>query len=319
MHTIGQAAALTGVPSATLRAWERRYAVVAPVRSPAGYRLYDDQALQVLIAMASLVAAGWSPSQAAQHLAGGAPRSQDPGPEALDGHPQVTLPGHGDSASGGADIGALARGAVARDPRVVEQALDDAFAVGSFEHVVDGWLMPALRVLGAEWSAGRVDVAGEHVVSATVHRRLGAAMEAAGHAVGVPRVAVGTARGARHELGALAFSVVLRRAGLDVVYLGADLPPEHWVAAVRRHWPHAVVLTASMAADVVATRETVSALRATDPALPVYVGGAAQAEVAHGTIALGHSLREAAAVVVDTVARRGSGSGGPGRMADDGS
>ena len=68
MYTIGHAARLTGVPSATIRAWERRYGLVQPVRTEGGYRLYDEQGLQLLRAMGALVAAGWSPSQAAEHL-----------------------------------------------------------------------------------------------------------------------------------------------------------------------------------------------------------------------------------------------------------
>ena len=42
MYTVKHAAELTGIPAATLRMWERRYAVVTPVRSESGYRLYDD-------------------------------------------------------------------------------------------------------------------------------------------------------------------------------------------------------------------------------------------------------------------------------------
>ena len=41
MFTIKRAAELTGLPVATLRAWERRYGVVAPIRSEGGYRLYE--------------------------------------------------------------------------------------------------------------------------------------------------------------------------------------------------------------------------------------------------------------------------------------
>ena len=42
MYTIKQAAARTGVSVPTIRAWERRYGVVGPARTTAGYRLYDD-------------------------------------------------------------------------------------------------------------------------------------------------------------------------------------------------------------------------------------------------------------------------------------
>ena len=41
MYTIKQAAARTGLNVPTIRAWERRYGVVSPTRTAAGYRLYD--------------------------------------------------------------------------------------------------------------------------------------------------------------------------------------------------------------------------------------------------------------------------------------
>ena len=65
MYTIKRAAELTGIPVATLRAWERRYAVVRPERSSGGYRLYDDRALADLVLMQALVDQGWSAGQAA--------------------------------------------------------------------------------------------------------------------------------------------------------------------------------------------------------------------------------------------------------------
>lgn len=336
MYTIGHAARLTGVPSATLRAWERRYGLVTPVRTEGGYRLYDERGLQLLRAMAALVAAGWSPRQAAEHLRSDGNDSPDdeqhqPWEAYLTDTDQVgtdgaeSAPGsRGAKASKGSkgskaydaggdhegagpapdpdapvtrgawDVTALARGAAEMDPAAVGAAVDRAFAAGSLEQVVDTWLMPALQMLGDQWKAGRVDVAGEHVVSATLHRKLGAAMEATPPASGGPRVAVGLARGSHHELGILAFSVLLRRAGVEVVYLGADLPAQHWVAVVKHHDPSAVVIGVPTATDVLAVRETVAALHAARPRLSVHVGGGAQFEVGQGTIALGHAVTAAA-------------------------
>ncbi|WP_242513531.1 MerR family transcriptional regulator [Halochromatium salexigens] len=42
-YRIGAVARLTGIPPDTLRVWERRYAVVEPIRSEAGTRLYSAQ------------------------------------------------------------------------------------------------------------------------------------------------------------------------------------------------------------------------------------------------------------------------------------
>ena len=50
MYTIKQAAARTGLSVPIIRVWERRYGVVQPGRTPAGYRLYDDEAIARLAA-----------------------------------------------------------------------------------------------------------------------------------------------------------------------------------------------------------------------------------------------------------------------------
>jgi methanogenic corrinoid protein MtbC1 len=141
-------------------------------------------------------------------------------------------------------------------------------------------------------------------VSAVVQRRLGAALDAAGRATGAPRALVGLAHGSRHELGILAFAVVLQRAGLDVAYLGADVPPESWVAATRSHRPAVVVLGAPTRSDVVPVRETVAALAASCPETPVYVGGSAQDEVGGASRPLGHSIRRAVEDLSAAVAGR---------------
>ncbi len=74
MYTIKAVAEATGIPPATLRAWERRYAVVRPPRSPTGYRLYDESLIQDLRVMRELVAVGHPASEAARIVAG---RRQD--------------------------------------------------------------------------------------------------------------------------------------------------------------------------------------------------------------------------------------------------
>src|SRR3954451_1334456 len=68
MYTIGQASARTGVSVQTIRAWERRYGVVEPIRTAAGYRLFDDAALRRLSVMRSLVTVRWRPSAPPERL-----------------------------------------------------------------------------------------------------------------------------------------------------------------------------------------------------------------------------------------------------------
>lgn len=68
--TIGVAAARVGLTPATLRAWERRYGVPAPLRTAGGYRLYSQADLAVLIRMNALQEAGVRPGVAAALVRG---------------------------------------------------------------------------------------------------------------------------------------------------------------------------------------------------------------------------------------------------------
>jgi DNA-binding transcriptional MerR regulator/methanogenic corrinoid protein MtbC1 len=265
MYTIKQAALRSGVNVALLRAWERRYGIVEPTRTESGYRLYDDEAIERLRAMRTLVDAGWSARQAAERVASG---ELDDLEELAD----VTVTGPGST-----DIsGDFVRAAAAIDPIGIERALDDMFATGSFERVVEDRLYPALHALGDAWAAGEVDVAGEHAASAAAIRRLGMAFEASGRGpfTASAPLLVGLPPGTRHEVAALAFASAARRAGLAVVYLGADVPVESWVAAVDRTGARGVAIGAVIDRDVAAADDVIRALREAHPNLVIGVGGA---------------------------------------------
>lgn len=289
MYTIKRAAELTGIPAATLRAWERRYDLVDPQRTESGYRLYDEQTLDRIREMAALVADGWTASTAAAEVgrrhAGETAPSSPPLPD-----PSRT------PADATSD---LLDAAAAMDPAAVARVLDERFAVASFESVVDDWLMPTLEAVGGAWADRRISVAGEHLVAHAVLRRLAAAFDAAASRPGGPRVLVGLPAGVHHELGIFAFAVTLRRLGVDVAYLGPNLPAPAWRAALDAHGAECAVLAVPRAQDVPAAREVIKALRGVDAGLAVFVGGGAQAELddAQAT-ALGHDIAAAATRVV---------------------
>ncbi|EKA62113.1 MerR family transcriptional regulator [Janibacter hoylei PVAS-1] len=309
MYTIKRAAELTGVSAATLRAWERRYDVVEPQRTDAGYRLYDDEALARLRTMAELVADGWTASHAAAEAGrrhsgiGSAPGRPDPTPPpaaattpAGEAHFEAPPSHLSTPPSSGADATRrLIDAAAAMDPAGVAAVLDERFATGSFEAVVDDWLMPALVELGEAWADSRVTVAGEHLVAHAVLRRLAAAFDAAASRVGGPRVIVGLPAGAYHELGVFAFAVALRRLGVDVVYLGADLPTDAWTAAVTAHTARCVVIGVPRRPDA-RTASTLAKALADHHGVTVCVGGSHQDDV-EGATRLGHAVGPAAAQV----------------------
>lgn len=269
MYTIKEAAARTGVSIPVLRAWERRYGIVSPARTAGGYRVYDEDALGRLRSMRRLVDDGWTPSAAAAAIVAGT---------APDGPVIAPFDAAQDAAGDVIEvqIRSFVEAAAHLDSPRVEALLDEMFAAGRFERVIADRVAPALRALGEAWDAGVLPVAGEHLASHAIHRRLSAAFQAAasGEQRTTPPILVGMPPGGHHELGGLIFATAARRSGLPIVYLGADLPLADWAAAVERTGAQAVVIGAVMSADGVAAREVATGLRALRPAILVAFGGA---------------------------------------------
>ena len=283
MYTAGRTAQLTGVPRETLRKWEIRYGVVAPVRSEGNYRLYDDEAVRRLSVMRDLVDAGWAPRIAARKVLEEPTGSASALPPAEEGSPLSHLD-------------ELVACALDFDVVRLESLVDKAFAQTELPVVVDDWLLPSLVRLGEAWQRGDISIAGEHFVSAAVLRRLSQEFHQLPHpAAGAPMVMVGLARGSRHELGVMAFAMVLRSRGVAVTYLGADLPIEAWIDTARAVRPDAVVLGVPTIEDLPAVREAVQSISAT---APVLLGGAHQHRV-EGAEPLGHRAGEAAASLAE--------------------
>ena len=274
MYTIKEAASRSGVAINTLRAWERRYGVVTPARTPSGYRVYDDDAIQTLGAMRRLVSTGVQPSVAAAELG---KRGLQAALAGIDSQPasrglQSVLALSAEAEEVGRLAERFVAAAATLDERAITSVLDDLFARGSFERVASDLLFPALQRLGDAWVAGHVSVAGEHLASHLVLRRLSQIFDGAGTAPTVKnRVLVGLPPGSRHELGALAFAIAARRAGLPVSYLGADLPINDWLTAATT--ASAAVIGVPTARDRRAAAQVASALTAQSPHLVVALGG----------------------------------------------
>jgi methanogenic corrinoid protein MtbC1 len=320
MYTIKGAAARTGLSVPVIRVWERRYGVVAPERTPAGYRLYDEASIARLIAMRHLVVnEGWQPSQAARRVlepgfelppspsqATGDPVAAPPGQRAVDGLgstpsavASAAVPGTVDRSA--SLVESFVSAARALDVPAMERALDESLAAQRFELAIEDVVAPALRAIGSAWARNEIDVGAEHAASETVRRRLARFFDAASRGDRAPRLVVGLVPGGHHEIGAFAFAVAARRAGLDVLYLGANVPIESWVRTVRETRAPLVVLGVVTEPDALAARGVLEALRAAQrPPICLVGGPLADAPFdAPGAIRLPAALDDAVAMVVE--------------------
>ena len=147
-------------------------------------------------------------------------------------------------------------------------------------------LAPAMREVGRRWKRGELDVADEHLASATARRliaRLGPRFARAGRKRGT--VIVGAVAGERHEIPVAIVADQLRGAGFHVVELGGDTPADSFVDAAERERPLCVLISVTTADHEDAVLDTVARLRERSDAV-VLVGGAALKDE-HAARALG--------------------------------
>jgi DNA-binding transcriptional MerR regulator len=261
---IGELARRTGCSPALLRAWEQRYGVLQPARTKGGFRLYRDSDVARVRRMRELIAGGLAPAEAARVVL---EELQPTGP-ALDASPTADAASEGAAA---ADLVERLEAALERfDDREAQAVLDEVFARLSVESAIQRVVLPYLERLGTRWSQGIVTIAQEHFASNVLRARLLGLARGWGSGVG-PLAVLACPPGEEHELGLIAFGLVLSRRGWRVAYLGADTPLETLTSTVDLLEPAVVVLAAYDPERLRPHREAIRRLAAS---VPVAIGGA---------------------------------------------
>src|SRR5215207_2548944 len=146
---IGELSRRSGVGVDTLRAWERRYDLLGPERSPGGFRLYGRGDEERVRAMKALIDSGVSAAEAAR-LAASRPQA----PEVPQPQPDRRVV---------TDHARRLQAALERfDEPDANAILDDALTRFTVDAVVDRVALPVMREIGKRWESREISVAQEH-------------------------------------------------------------------------------------------------------------------------------------------------------------
>lgn len=230
----------TGLTPAALRAWERRYGLFKPQRSPAGHRLYSEDEINLLKWLVKKQKEGLSISRAVDLWRSQAARSQESAPS-----PSVSQvkPVVGENMLNQLSQNWYAACQAFNEPEA-ELAVAKALAMATPEAVCTQVLQKGLAELGRGWYAGTVSVQQEHFASALVARRLNALFAIAPVPTHAGRLLVACPPGEYHDLALLMLSFILRWQGWEVIYLGADIPLDQLDATLQATTPDLVISAA---------------------------------------------------------------------------
>ena len=257
-YPLGAAVRLTGLSADLIRAWEKRYGVVEPIRTPGGTRRYRATDIERLRLVKAAVDAGNRIGQ----VAGLAPAELEQLATGLE-----------TSSTGRLEeiLSALEHLDGAEAQRLLSlqlSALGPVRFAGQFA-------VPLLREIGERWAADRLPIASEHLATAVLRSMFGSALQPTAACLLGPRIVFATPSGERHELGLQMAALTAIAAGANPIYLGAELPVEELVNSVERAGAAALALSlVTLPAD--RTAQTVRAIRGRLlGGVHLWIGGAA--------------------------------------------
>lgn len=275
VYTIKTVVQETGIPPATLRAWERRYGVLAPGRSAGGYRLFSERDIAVLRWLKNQVDSGVSISRAAAllELRDQAGETVQVAPAtSADASKAVALSPDGVHSPAAIAEALLEVLLAFREPQA-EVILGEAFALYPVEVVVEEIVARLLTKVGERWHRGEVTVVQEHFITDFLRRRLMVLFHTANQPAAGPLAITAAAPSEWHDLGILMVSLALRRAGWRVIPLGQNVPVESLLAEVRKLRPSLVCLSATIGESIGALRQVYDAVREMSEPRPQLVFG----------------------------------------------
>ena len=256
-YSLGAVSRLTGLSPHVLRAWERRYEAVTPLRTPGGTRRYRESDVARLRLLAAATGAGHPIGDVAR-LSEAELRRRTAGPDE-EPRPQLRL---------------ILEAIDQLDADETERLLGVQLAALGSRWFVAAVVEPLMHEVGDRWEDGRLCIASEHLASAAVRNLLGGTLRRMAQSSQSLPILFTTLPGERHELGVLSCAVIAVELGANAIYLGPDLPAGEVVAAARATRAGAVAVSTSECAPA---RQRERAVRQLRRALPrdvaLWLGG----------------------------------------------
>lgn len=263
----------TGIAADTLRAWERRYGLPNPQRTKGGHRLYSDYDIGIIKWLISKQEEGLSISRAVdlwnEQIASGT----DPlvGMATTSLASPLTVP----PASPDSTLHTLRaewiKACTNFDEILAEQVLNQAFSLFPIEAVCLDVLQKGLAEIGELWFENKLTVQQEHFASGLAIRRMDALLSAAPAPTKRQTILVGCPANEWHTFTPLLVSLLLRRSGYKVIYLGANVPDVRFAETAADTKANLVLLVAQQLTTAATLQRTAQVLA--NHFFPVAFGG----------------------------------------------
>ncbi len=237
------ASQLSGVASATIRAWEKRYNAVVPERAENKHRLYSETDIEKLALLYKLTELGQSIGKIAHLELSELKLIYSTLLHRPYDERHVVTPHH-DKVDYEKILASLHLALEAYKLDIISHELEKARNLVTPRDLCLNILIPLFQQIGAKVSRGEFSVAQEHTLSAIVSSHVG---QMIGHhyqrmSATTDLILITTPEGEMHQIGILAGALLCVHYSIKFIYLGASLPAVSLAEAVNALHPSAVLI-----------------------------------------------------------------------------
>lgn len=251
---------MLGIQPGTLRAWERRYKIIAPKRNEAGHRLYTENHMKILRWLVSKVEQGFTISQAVSLLEKEELLVNEDTSFKID----RTFCDLKD---------ALLNSLISFDEGKAINILEYAFSLYSVEKVIFEMIGFSFIKAGDQWKDKEITTVHEHYVAAFFRSKLGAILQSFPNEGYLPKAITVCAPQESNELHLLILAFFLRNKGFKVVYLGASVENNDIRKIIHEMKPKFLFLSCTLKKVVEATIQLSEDLEVEFQNLRIGIGG----------------------------------------------
>ncbi|MFU7589787.1 MerR family transcriptional regulator [Priestia sp. RMT2NF4] len=251
---------MVGIQPGTLRAWERRYQILNPVRNESGHRLYTEEDLRKLKWLTEKVSGGFTISQAVSLL-----ETESSTVGAFEEEGEVDSPQK--------IRDELLTMLLSFEEGKAQDLINHAFSLYSVEKVVIDILGSLLVTVGDMWEKGQITSAHEHYTTQVLKTRISMIFYSLPSNGLLPKAIAVCGPNETHEVGLLVFTLFLRRKGFEVIYLGSSIEDKDVELIVKEVDPTFLFMSCTMIENAEKTLNLTNQMIKKFPHLKVGLGG----------------------------------------------
>lgn len=272
-YPIKAVAQLTGLSVHVIRAWEKRYNAVSPLRTDTNRRLYSDSDIEKLQVLLTLTSKGHSIGGIANLPIAELKELLAEQPEA----PKSSFRFDRDVnrfSDPDTIFTSCLKSVYDLNIKELESNLYKASVNLSQPVLLDRVIVPLITQVGDMWKEGEIRVYHEHMVTASLRSFLSNLIDSSKTNEAAPKILVTTPQGQLHELGALIAAATASAEGWNVTYLGPNLPAEEIVGAAKQLACKAIALSIVFPMDDWILRKELLKFKQILPKdIPLLIGG----------------------------------------------